>query len=172
LIRAGLAAALLMLLAACAAAPPKSSLPLEASAPPAAEPADAPVVQPQYSTSAIMVYNALSLIGQPYRFGGAAPGGFDCSGLVFYAAASAGIPLPRTAREQEAAGTPVQRGDLQPGDLIFMHLAHKELHVGIAIDGERFVHAPSTGGYVRIDSLDAPPYARGFTRARRIIAAP
>jgi cell wall-associated NlpC family hydrolase len=172
LIRAGLAAILSMMLAACAAAPPKSSLPPESSAAAAPEPADAPIAQPQYSGSAVMVYNALSLLGQPYRFGGAAPGGFDCSGLVFYAAASAGIQLPRTAREQQSAGTPVSRGDLQAGDLVFMHLAHKELHVGIAIDGERFIHAPSTGGYVRIDSLTAPPYAAGFTRARRIIAAP
>ena len=50
-----------------------------------------------------------------------------------------------------------------------MHLAHKELHVGIAIGGERFIHAPSTGGHVRVDSLAAPPYAEGFAGARRII---
>jgi cell wall-associated NlpC family hydrolase len=52
-----------------------------------------------------------------------------------------------------------------------MHLAHKELHVGIAIGDERFIHAPSKGGYVRIDSLDAPPYAHGFLSARRIVVA-
>jgi cell wall-associated NlpC family hydrolase len=119
---------------------------------------------------AIMVYNALSVIGQPYRFGGAAPGGFDCSGLVVYAAGGAGIRVPRTAREQLGAGVPVKRSELQPGDLVFMHLAHKELHVGIAIDAERFIHAPSAGGYVRIDSLAAAPYARGFIGARRIAA--
>jgi cell wall-associated NlpC family hydrolase len=61
---------------------------------------------------------------------------------------------------------------VQAGDLIFMHLAHKELHVGIAVGNERFIHAPSTGGYVRIDSLAAAPYAKGFIGARRIIAAP
>jgi cell wall-associated NlpC family hydrolase len=49
-----------------------------------------------------------------------------------------------------------------------MHLAHKELHVGIAIDGERFVHAPSKGGYVRIDSLAGRRYAKGFLTARRV----
>ena len=58
----------------------------------------------------------------------------------------------------------------RPGDLVFMHLAHKELHVGIALGGERFIHAPSTGGHVRIDSLAAPPYSSGFLSARRIIA--
>jgi cell wall-associated NlpC family hydrolase len=119
-----------------------------------------------------MVEVATSMIGRPYRFGGAAPSGFDCSGLVVYAANAAGIRVPRTAREQLRAGNPVARADLQAGDLVFMRLAHKELHVGIAIDKQRFIHAPATGGYVRIDSLAAAPYSRGFMRARRIIAAP
>ncbi len=110
----------------------------------------------------------MAMLGQPYRFGGAAPGGFDCSGLVVYAANGAGVRLPRTAREQLGVGTTVARGELRAGDLIFMHLAHKELHVGIAIDAERFIHAPSTGGSVRIDTLASPPYSKGFLRARRI----
>jgi len=118
-----------------------------------------------------MVDLATSMLGQPYRFGGAAPGGFDCSGLVAYAAGGAGIALPRTAQEQLRTGAPVARGAVQMGDLVFMHLKHKELHVGIAIDRERFIHAPSTGGHVRIDSLAASPYAQGFLGARRIIAA-
>ena len=120
----------------------------------------------------ILVDAATSMVGRPYRFGGAAPGGFDCSGLVVYAANAAGIHVPRTAREQLHAGKPVARVDLQAGDLVFMQLAHKELHVGIAIGGERFVHAPSAGGHVRIDSLAAPAYARGYLKARRIIVAP
>ena len=118
-----------------------------------------------------MVDAASSMLGQPYRFGGAAPGGFDCSGLVVYAAAGAGIHVPRTAHEQLSFGQPIARGEVQAGDLIFMHLAHKELHVGIAIDGARFIHAPSTGGHVRIDSLAAPLYARGYLGARRIFTA-
>jgi cell wall-associated NlpC family hydrolase len=63
----------------------------------------------------------------------------------------------------------VARTELRAGDLVFMHLKRKELHVGIAIDATRFVHAPSSGGYVRVDSLDSPPYARGFIGARRVI---
>jgi cell wall-associated NlpC family hydrolase len=172
-IRAGLAVTVSMMLAACASAPLESSppqAPLVAPAAPDAADASA-VAEPPPDPSALMVYNALSLIGQPYRFGGAEPGGFDCSGLVAYAAAGAGIYMPRTAREQLGAGMPVQRGQLQAGDLVFMHLARKELHVGIAIDGDRFVHAPSSGGYVRIDSLASAPYARGYLGARRIIAA-
>jgi cell wall-associated NlpC family hydrolase len=119
-----------------------------------------------------MVHLALSMLGQPYRYGGNAPGGFDCSGLVQYAANGAGIRVPRTAREQLRAGLAVSRGDLRPGDLIFMHLEHKELHVGMVIDDRNFVHAPSAGGQVRIDRLSAPPYEKGFLSARRIVAGP
>ncbi len=102
------------------------------------------------------------MLGQPYRFGGAAPGGFDCSGLVVYAAGGAGVRVPRTAAEQLGSGAVADARELQVGDLIFMHLAHKELHVGIALDDKRFIHAPSSGGHVRIDSLAAPPYSQGF----------
>ena len=109
------------------------------------------------------------MLGQPYRWGGAAPGGFDCSGLVVYAAHSAGIAMPRTAREQMHSGSPVSRSEIEAGDLVFMHLSRKELHVGIAVDAGRFVHAPAAGRHVRIDSLDSPPYARGFLTARRIV---
>jgi cell wall-associated NlpC family hydrolase len=119
-----------------------------------------------------MVDAARAMLGQPYKFGGAAPGGFDCSGLVAFSAASAGVRLPRTAREQLQSGWPVERARVKTGDLVFMRLAHKELHVGIAIDGERFIHAPATGGRVRIDSLGAAPYSRGFLGARRVIDAP
>jgi cell wall-associated NlpC family hydrolase len=109
------------------------------------------------------------MLGQPYRWGGSAPGGFDCSGLVIYAAAGVGAAVPRTAREQLHAGTAVARREVRAGDLVFMHLAGKELHVGIAIDRDRFIHAPSAGGVVRIDSLAEAPYARAFIEARRIV---
>ena len=111
------------------------------------------------------------MIGQPYRFGGNAPGGFDCSGLVVYSAANAGIRVPRTAAEQMEFGQPVARAELQPGDLVFMHLSSKELHVAIALDRQLFVHAPSSGGRVRIDSLLAPPYVNGFIAARRVVSS-
>ncbi len=116
-----------------------------------------------------MIDHALAMLGQPYRWGGAAPGGFDCSGLVFYAAASTGVHLPRTASEQRRLGSSVSLKHLEPGDLIFMHLSRKELHVGIALDGTRFIHAPSSGGRVHIDLINAAPYAAGFIGARRVI---
>ncbi len=118
---------------------------------------------------ALFLGRAREMVGQPYRFGGAKPGGFDCSGLVVYAANAAGISLPRTTHELLHAGVPVQRAGLQPGDLVFMRLKHKELHVGIVIDGGRFIHAPSGGERVRVDSLAAPAYARRYVGARRVI---
>jgi cell wall-associated NlpC family hydrolase len=170
---AALAAAMSMALAACAGSPAKLDRPPEAEAAPAPEPWNSTgAARPPPGIRELMIGNAMSMLGQPYRFGGAAPGGFDCSGLVMYAAGGAGIRLPRTAVEQLGSGVPVARGDLRSGDLVFMHLAHKELHVGIAIDNERFVHAPSTGGHVRIDSLAAPLYSRGYLSARRVIGVP
>jgi murein DD-endopeptidase len=154
----------LLMLAACATTSrdiPRTVAPMHSP--------EASVEQPP-SRAQLMIHTAASMIGQPYRFGGAAPGGFDCSGLVEYSATSAGIHVPRTAAEQLRTGSPVKRTDLQAGDLIFMHLASKELHVGIALDGQLFVHAPSSGGYVRVDSLIASPYAKGFIGARRVVS--
>jgi murein DD-endopeptidase len=158
--------ALALALAGCATVPaPRHTAPASPNTPVPPEPLS--YAQPDPRT--LIVDSATAMLGQPYRYGGATPGGFDCSGLVVYATGGAGLQLPRTAQEQLHAGTPIARRELQAGDLVFMHLARKELHVGIAVDRNRFIHAPSTGGYVRIDSLSAPPYARGFLTARRII---
>jgi cell wall-associated NlpC family hydrolase len=169
-IRAALAAALSMVLAACASTSLKHGNPPDSLGVPGTQNSSGATHSPT-DPRVIMVDRAKSMLGQPYRWGGAAPGGFDCSGLVVYAAERAGVPMPRTAHEQLRTGIPVARGKVHEGDLVFMHLAHKELHVGIAIDDERFIHAPSAGGHVRIDSLAAPPYARGFLSARRIVVA-
>jgi cell wall-associated NlpC family hydrolase len=119
-----------------------------------------------------MVATARSMLGVPYSFGGTEPDGFDCSGLVVYAANSIGISLPRTAREQLRIGTPVARDHLHAGDLVFLRLKRRQLHVGIVVDATHFIHAPSRGGRVRIDSLEARPYNHAYTAARRIITAP
>ena len=172
LIRGGLAVTLILTLAGCTTLSRDVDHPQARSVAPPPTAAGSHVAPGFAGAPGLMVDGALSMLGQPYRFGGAAPGGFDCSGLVEYAASGAGIRLPRTAHEQFRSGEPIARGDLRAGDLIFMHLAHKELHVAIAIDGERFVHAPSRGGRVRIDTLAAPPYAGGFVSARRVIPEP
>ena len=170
--RVAIAGVLTIVLAACASAPSSQGTngPGQTGAAPAVSaPPGSPGLAPA-DPRTDMVRRALSMLGQPYRYGGAAPGGFDCSGLVQYAANGAGIYVPRTAHEQMRAGSAVPRGDLRAGDLVFMHLAHKELHVGIVIDDQNFVHAPSSGGHVRIDRLSAPLYAKGFLSARRIVA--
>ena len=167
MIRAGIAVTLTIALAACATTP-RAANSRHGAPLPSTAPRGAPALRDPHE---VMIDGALSMLGQPYRFGGAAPGGFDCSGLVEYAANGAGIRLPRTAQEQLRWGEPVARDALQAGDLIFMHLTHKELHVAIALDNQRFIHAPATGGRVRIDTLAAPPYASGFMSARRVIPA-
>jgi cell wall-associated NlpC family hydrolase len=156
-------------LAACVSAPRNSARPTSTE-PSTGTVIDATALRAADDFRSAMIDNAIAMLGQPYKYGGAAPGGFDCSGLVVYAAAGAGIHLPRTANEQRQLGASVSRGHLKPGDLIFMHLARKELHVGIALDGARFIHAPSSGGRVRIDSIAAAPYAAGFIGARRFMA--
>jgi cell wall-associated NlpC family hydrolase len=158
---------LTLALAACATAP--RTPPAPDGVPPATRSAVPPSSVPPVDSRTRIVDSARAMLGQPYRWGGAAPGGFDCSGLVVYTMGGAGIRVPRTAKEQMHAGAPIARRALRPGDLVFLHLAHKDLHVGIAIDNERFVHAPSAGGYVRIDSLAAPPYAHAFLTARRVV---
>lgn len=154
--------ALTLVLAGCAGTPhqPAGGPRTATMQPPDSDPA---------ATRSRFVAGATAMLGQPYRWGGAAPGGFDCSGLVAYAAAKAGILLPRTAAEQLRVGTPVSRRELRAGDLVFMHLKRKELHVGIAVDADHFVNSPAAGGHVRIDSLTSPAYVRGFLQARRVI---
>jgi len=113
---------------------------------------------------------AESRIGAPYRYGGAGPDAFDCSGLVAYAYREIGLDVPRTAAAQFAAATPVARRELRPGDLVFFRLAGRDVsHVGIYAGGDRFVHAPQTGGHVRAASLDEETFRRGFAGAGRFL---
>ena len=107
-------------------------------------------------------------IGSPYRYGGAGPDVFDCSGLVSYAYSSVGIRLPRTAAQQYSAVKPVPRDDLEPGDLVFFRVDGKAVgHVGIYAGDGRFVDAPQTGGRVRVARLDDPWYRERYVGAGR-----
>lgn len=110
---------------------------------------------------------ARRMVGRPYRWGGAGPEVFDCSGLVHYAYQRAGARVPRTSAEQFRVARPLALEHVRPGDLVFFRLAQKVSHVGIYLGDGRFVHAPSTGKTVRIDQLDSPYYARHFVRAGR-----
>jgi cell wall-associated NlpC family hydrolase len=117
-----------------------------------------------------VISTALHLLGTPYRNGGADPTGFDCSGFVQYVFAQQGVFVPRTVEEQARSGTRVDR-DLRPGDLVFFHTSGRgPTHVGIALDGTRFVHAPSSRGEVRIEPLARPYWADRFIEARRVMS--
>lgn len=112
---------------------------------------------------------AQDMVGKPYRYGGNSPSGFDCSGLVHYSFTRAGISIPRTTRTQLDVGQAVDGESLQVGDLVFFDQEGlKFSHVGIYIGNRRFVHAPSSGKRVRIDSLDVEYWQQHFTAARRI----
>lgn len=113
---------------------------------------------------------ALAFRGVPYRPGGADPSGFDCSGLVQYVFAQHGLAMPRLASEQFAFGRQVGRGDIEAGDLLFFATGGRGVsHVGIAVDETRFVHAPTTRGVVRIESLATPYWRTRYVAARRVL---
>ena len=117
----------------------------------------------------VIAGTALSLRGAPYRNGGQDPSGFDCSGFVTYVFGQHGIALPRTVGEQYREGRSVAANELEPGDLVFFAtVAPGASHVGIAIGGDEFVHAPSGRGEVRVEHLSAPYWATRFVGARRV----
>jgi cell wall-associated NlpC family hydrolase len=112
---------------------------------------------------------ALRLQGVPYRAGGSDMRGFDCSGLVQYVLAEYGVAVPRVVRDQYDVGTRVRLDELKPGDLVFFTTEGRHVsHVGIAIGGDRFVHAPNARGTVRVDSLAAGYWGERVAGARRI----
>jgi murein DD-endopeptidase len=132
-------------------------------------PGGPPTADPGYA----LLQAAQSRIGAPYKYGGAGPDAFDCSGLVTYAHRQVGIAVPRTAAQQFAAATPVQRAELRPGDLVFFRLESRGVsHVGIYAGDGRFVHAPQRGGNVRLASLDEDYFRRSFAGGGRLYAHP
>lgn len=132
----------------------------------------APVEQATFTARAGgLVADALGLIGISYRMGGNSPqSGFDCSGLVRYVFQSAiGLNLPRRAEEISRIGTKVDRQELKPGDLVFYKTLRRTFsHVGIYLGNNRFIHAPSAGGAVRIDDMTQSYWAARFNGARRV----
>ena len=106
--------------------------------------------------------NAAKYVGVPYVYGGTSPSGFDCSGLIYYAAKEAGINLPRTSQAQSTLGSYVSVSDLQAGDLVFWGGVGSAYHVGIYIGGGQYLHAPAPGQSVTIQSMAyfAPSFGR------------
>jgi cell wall-associated NlpC family hydrolase len=107
---------------------------------------------------------AMQYLGTPYVWGGASPGGFDCSGFVMYVFSQMGVSLPHSSYAQYGYGSPVSLGQLEPGDLVFFDGLG---HVGIYVGGGSFIHAPHTGDVVKISSISGW-YASTFVGGRRL----
>lgn len=154
-----LACAVLLLLAACGGSARRPDAPLVAGT-------------PRADAANAVLFRAMSLVGTPYRYGGNTPeGGFDCSGLVGYVFRdAAGVQLPRSSAAMSEIGERKLAGDtLQSGDLVFFRAGRKVSHVGIYVGQRRFVHAPNSGGTVRLDSLDGAWWREHFVFGKRVL---
>jgi cell wall-associated NlpC family hydrolase len=139
------------------------------------------IVSPDdYAVAKIRIYGARGLrgelvetaegfIGLPYQWGGSSPEqGFDCSGLTMAVYQYNGLNLPRSSREQFMHGTPVERRELEKGDLVFFAIRDgaKVSHVGLYSGDDRFIHAPGRGKTIREDSLSDHYFAARYAGAR------
>ncbi len=114
---------------------------------------------------------AMDLLGIRYRRGGSSPeAGFDCSGFVSHVFREGlGLVLPRSSKEMSKAGDPIDRDELRPGDLVFFNTMRRAFsHVGIYLGDNQFVHAPRSGGHVRIEDLSEGYWKKRFNGARRV----
>ncbi|WP_274507862.1 C40 family peptidase [Xanthomonas campestris] len=157
----------LLLLAACSQAPVRRPAPAPATARvwPQVPPAN-----PAAANNILM--RALGLVGTPYRYGGNTPeSGFDCSGLVTYVYKDVlALSLPRTSRDLAAVqGPKIPAEKLSTGDLVFFGSSGSVTHVGIYVGEGRFVHAPSSGGTVRLDFLDGAYWRDHYSGSKRVL---
>nr|WP_308071357.1 C40 family peptidase [Streptomyces spinosus] len=150
------AASTVMAATAATAAPSPNTA---AAAAPAAVPAPAAAAPTTaasgtYATKARKaIAFARAQVGKPCVWGAAGPGSYDCAGLTQAAWKSAGVTLPRTAREQADAGTPVAPAEARPGDLVFF--GDDAGHVGLCTGDGMMIHAPRPGAYVREEPVSA-----------------
>ena len=124
------------------------------------------------STSRKLTSYARGLIGTPYKYGGYSPKtGFDCSGFVDYVFRhSAHVSLPHNAHKISRHGFPVRSTQLREGDLVFYDTNHSAYsHVGIYLGNGRFIHAPSSGGRVRMENMRKAYWKKHYSGARRIV---
>jgi len=127
------------------------------------QPTDVITAPPPSQYSGVVAI-AMRYLGIPYVYGGASPGGFDCSGFTMYVYGQAGVSLPHNAAAQYGIGSPVPQDQLEPGDLVFFDGLG---HVGLYIGGGEFIHSPHTGDVVKISSMSGW-YASTYVGARRL----
>jgi cell wall-associated NlpC family hydrolase len=169
-LRLALVGAAALLLAACAGSPHRRDRPSHSSL--SALPARAPSAA-SAGTANDVLFRAIGLVGTPYRWGGNTPdSGFDCSGLVDYIYRhAADIPLPHSSRAMARMdGRDVRRmTELASGDLVFFKIDGDISHVGVYVGKGRFVHAPNSGGTVRLDDIDGPYWRDHFAFGKRLL---
>ncbi len=122
-----------------------------------------------------MVMRAMTLLGVNYKFGGNTPDvGLDCSGFVRLVVKDVlGKVLPRRSEEISNSAQEIKTEDLKPGDLVFFNTVKRAFsHVGIYVGNNQFIHSPSTGGAVRIETLDKQYWTSRFDGARRLVGLP
>ena len=143
---------------------------LACAAPQGPEPSPPPAPRAAAERAAV-VRAAESLVGAPYRHGGATPRGFDCSGLVVYSFSRAGVRgLPRSAEHLELASAPVDLAEILPGDLLFFRIdGRKTSHVAIYVGERSFVHSPSRGKRVERIDFDHVYWGPRLAHAGRIL---
>lgn len=130
-------------------------------------PVKRPAAKPTVGQRAAKV--ALRAVGVPYRWGGSSPsGGFDCSGLVYWAYGRLGVSVPHSSYALYATGRPVRRTGLKAGDVLFFSGLG---HVGLYVGRGRMVHAPRSGRTVEVVRLGGSHYGTRLVGARRIVAA-
>ncbi|WP_373975218.1 C40 family peptidase [Chitinibacter sp. SCUT-21] len=160
---------LFFILAGCISTQPKPSKP---SKPIPTKPSISKIQVDGDAREVIMV--ALGLLDTGYQFGGSNPeAGLDCSGLVQYVYKNAlQVDLPRSAAEMANATRHVDKSDLRPGDLVFFNtLGRPFSHVGIYMGDGNFIHAPSSKGRVRIESMNNSYFAPRFEGARTLLVS-
>lgn len=119
-----------------------------------------------------LIDHGMEYLGIRYKYGGTSPEtGLDCSGLVQNVFRKAvGLHLPRRASDMARLGTKVGKADLRPGDLVFFNTARRAYsHVGLYIGDGQFLHAPSSGGKVRVESINARYWVARFNGGRRLL---
>lgn len=132
-------------------------------------PAEAPSLTAHRYDGRALAEFALAFRGVPYRPGGADPAGFDCSGLVQYVFTQFGILVPRVVEQQWQVGDKIKPSNIKPGDLLFFSTKGPgATHVAIALDSERFVHAPNSTGVVRVEALSSTYWSSRYLGARRV----